>query len=314
MMYWILAALIVSITTFRLYLHFTDQHVHFHWQNLSEKKPPAPLWRYGRCWWNLFPNNENKQTRYPSPTINPTWSILQRSSTAIGFDFASEEDDFTFHIAIDRLFSIWLTLAGMPFLHKLFKEIRQGFGYETSIKFYDSSIWIHVAYNELYGAHSLKGTPDGINVWIGRDRKTKEGFGFYVSVHYLDILLGRQKYSDVKIGSPVDVEVVLHPDTTMLGRKYIARVQMVDASWKRARWPWTRTIRRAEIECIPPIPEPGKGENSWDQDDDAVYSLTCAAANPSEGVEKLIASVQRERQKYGYPNEIYEAFERASRF
>jgi hypothetical protein len=56
---------------------------------------------------------------------------------------------------------------------------------------------------------------------------------------------------------------------------------------------------RAEITPDKPIPVPGKGENSWDCDDDASYGMTCAAQTPAEAVAHYSASIQRDRQRHG---------------
>jgi hypothetical protein len=50
---------------------------------------------------------------------------------------------------------------------------------------------------------------------------------------------------------------------------------------------------------ITPIPHPGKGENSYDCEDDATYSLTTEARNEAEAIGAMVATVMRSRQKYG---------------
>lgn len=80
---------------------------------------------------------------------------------------------------------------------------------------------------------------------------------------------------------------------------YPATVRLFESTWKRPRWPFARRMVRAEIEVEGGIPHPGKGENSWDCDDDATYSLTCQARTAEDAVAKLVGSVLRDRRNYG---------------
>ena len=48
-----------------------------------------------------------------------------------------------------------------------------------------------------------------------------------------------------------------------------------------------------------PIPVPGKGENSWDCDDDAIHSSHGPHSTVHQAVAALVASGYRERTRYG---------------
>lgn len=48
-----------------------------------------------------------------------------------------------------------------------------------------------------------------------------------------------------------------------------------------------------------PIPVPGKGENSWDCDDDAIHSSHGPHSTVHQAVAALVASVYRDRTRYG---------------
>lgn len=216
---------------------------HFHSQNLGNKGQ-SMFW-HGRCWWRILENSFRFE-----------WRLFGTSSTKIGFDFAGDEDDFSFHIALWGLFSLFFTVEKSP-LRKLFKDIAQGFGYETSLGFYDGAIWVHVLHNELWGAQHIKEPkwmPRDISIWKACDK----GFGFYVSIHYVDMLLGRQVYHSELIGEKIELGIQIHPDTTFLGLDYKAAVQMTRDSWTRARWPFPVVMMRARVDCIPPIPFQGR--------------------------------------------------------
>ncbi|MGN6697246.1 MAG: hypothetical protein ACTHMR_03730, partial [Thermomicrobiales bacterium] len=64
---------------------------------------------------------------------------------------------------------------------------------------------------------------------------------------------------------------------TMPEGQYQAACVVTHCTWSRSRWPWwplTRTLDRLEVDFDPPVGIPGKGENAYDCDDDATYSLT----------------------------------------
>ncbi len=114
---------------------------------------------------------------------------------------------------------------------------------------------------------------------------------------YIDLrnkLLGRAKYSE---GPRETHEAVL----TMPEAEYPLKVELYTATWKRRRWPRVKSIQRADVTVLAKggVPFPGKGENDWDLDDDAVFEMTCPAATVEEAVEVLRASVVRDRKRYG---------------
>lgn len=71
-------------------------------------------------------------------------------------------------------------------------------------------------------------------------------------------------------------------------------------TWRRARLPWalqTRTDVSLNIE--PGIPVPGKGENSWDIEDDAVCGT--GGGSVAAAVGNAVASATRQRRQYAGP-------------
>ena len=80
---------------------------------------------------------------------------------------------------------------------------------------------------------------------------------------------------------------------------YPAVVRFTEDTWKRPRLPWnSRLIRRAEVTMLVPIPFPGKGENSWDIDDDALYSQSAPGVSVADATAKVAASAMRSRERY----------------
>ena len=71
------------------------------------------------------------------------------------------------------------------------------------------------------------------------------------------------------------------------------KIELYEARWKRKRWPKARVVARADIELFDGIPIPGKGENGWDIEDDAIYGLVCKAATLEDAIAALRASYER---------------------
>lgn len=110
----------------------------------------------------------------------------------------------------------------------------------------------------------------------------------HVVFDFAKFLFGKQQYSEKKMGDYLEFVQLPEGD-------YPATVEMVEASWKRPRLPKVTRVRRAHVVPAIPIQVPGKGENSWDCGDDAVYSMTCNADTPAEACQKLAESVLRDR-------------------
>lgn len=113
---------------------------------------------------------------------------------------------------------------------------------------------------------------------------------FYIN--YIDLLLGKSRYSEKVIKETHNVEITL-PEG-----KYPATCEMKDCYWKRPRWPFTKTIRRAFIEIENGIPIPGKGENSWDCEDDAIFGHTGPAESFRDAEKQLVFSILETRFKH----------------
>ena len=136
--YWFLALLLV-IATFQTYLFLTSQRVTFRAQNLSEKKPPAPIWRHGRCWWSI----ETRDTEHwrQGPGARLEWSISRYETFAVDITVLDEEgDDIQLHLAIPFLISLFFTLERLPLFNRIPYTWRRNFGYETSVKFFSGSL------------------------------------------------------------------------------------------------------------------------------------------------------------------------------
>lgn len=120
------------------------------------------------------------------------------------------------------------------------------------------------------------------------------GWHFTFAPKPLDRLLGRKECTTVK-GEPQPV-IVPMPEGNYPGRAI--REERV---WKRKRWPWP-SAKRADywIEMDIGVPVPGKGENSWDIDDDAVFGT--GGRTVPEAVANVTRSALRQRERYAGPD------------
>jgi len=217
--------------------------------------------------------------------IESVW-LHKRDCFWIHLDLDGDNDagQITLAITVPWLFSLYLWIHYWP-LHKILPG-----------KWVDSRC--------RPGTKFKMATPREIGLFIGdgrvslslwhnpNDWSRDDPWWWEFTVHPIDFLLGRSKYSERNLS--------MHDDTLRMPEGYYdVKIRMFESTWKRSRWPWHRRMVRAEIECYEPIPVPGKGENSWDLDDDAVHSMTCLARTPEDAMNQLIASIYRDRERYG---------------
>jgi len=71
--------------------------------------------------------------------------------------------------------------------------------------------------------------------------------------------------------------------------------------WReRPRWPWPyRVSVSSYVEIEHPPQFAGKGENSWDCNDDAIYGMGTNATNPKDAIGEYIHRVYQNRARYG---------------
>lgn len=112
----------------------------------------------------------------------------------------------------------------------------------------------------------------------------------------LDLLFGRE----APVAYEQQAREVLVP---MPERSYAGRGRIIDRALVRPRFPWwplRREWRCVDIEVPGGIPVPGRGENSYDCDDDAFYGQSGPGRTIEDGIGKLVASVLRTRRERGW--------------
>jgi hypothetical protein len=278
-----------------IYLLFRDWslrrwiHAHAHWQNLNEDrngKVKGSILKHGRAWFHPF-GYGHRRRRPEAHWEWVCWSKRWHLQVDVGSDDANDGVSFDFGFG---LFSFFFTVEGvLP--RRIVEWGRQRalktewMGYEymawprsTGIRWFEKTIWFEIW-----------------NWDAGWDHRQPKWLSFNFSP--VDFLFGKQEYSSKPLTERPVVKQVMMPEAS-----YPVTVTLTEDSWKRPRWPWPVVVRRAQIDCPGGIPKPGKGENSYDCGEDATYGLTCPAVTIEEALEKLKASVMRDRERYGGKN------------
>lgn len=272
---------------------FAGWSFHGHVQNLSddvEGEPTKATWRHGRGWLH-FKNWDSDQAKTrPEHTgkkvingsLHAEWSVPDRHP-GLGFTWggANAEDDWSLSIGLG-VFHLYFSVDGLrshasKYQKKPARYAPHRMEYvddrEISVRFFDKAVWWTLWMQDDW--------------WSG-DPKWRRG-----SWRPLDTLFGRADYTSRAIRT-TNVTIPM-PEGT-----YPATVELTQDTWKRPRaWWTTHRMRRAHIKVENGIPHPGKGENSYDCDEDATYGLTTEAANEAEAIGAMVATVMRDRQRHG---------------
>lgn len=237
----------------------------FHWQNLNEKPhgKTGCILKNGRAWLYLG-----------KATIGWEWVIPSR--LGFGFDICTHEHALAAHVNL-LLFGFYLHLNHCGLADRLCRWF-PSLGYEgrqvLNIYLYEWNLnWAF--WQPPWSWHSK--TP-----WY------RHG-----SIDLIEAVFGR---TDVvrKPTKTYDIEV------PMPEGNYPGKVSFEECEMRRRRWPWVwRRWTSCHIETEKPIPIPGKGENSWDCDEDATYGIYCQADSPQDAVVKMFESVISRRYRHG---------------
>jgi len=241
------------------------------WQDLRggvERKgsPPKGFCTNGRAWLKWSTNG-----------IGVEWHLFSRSCR-VSLTFSSTGDDaISFAIAIPFLFALYAHISSAKWVKRL-PGVRYVSGdynsgeREIRIAIYDNAIWWSLWRNG-WGMHKSHDWRDSC-------------------FHFDDFLFGRSVYSETK---RIPHEAILN----MPERSYPVKIELFTSIWTRPRWPFPRKVERANIEIPGGIGVPGKGENSWDMDDDAIYGGTYAVSTVEGALQAVRESALRDRNRYG---------------
>jgi hypothetical protein len=121
--------------------------------------------------------------------------------------------------------------------------------------------------------------------------------GIHLTFHPrpLDWVLGRKQQCVTTKGEPQPVTI------PMPEGNYPGTMVREERTWKRKRSPWIAQ-RRTDywVEIPDGIPTPGKGENSYDCCDDAIFGT--GGSSPAVAIANVTKAALRQREKYGSKN------------
>ncbi len=310
-----LAALLLIVIAFRVYLLISRQYVYSHSQNLSGKQ--LPMWRSGRCWWYVTPRDENKWRH--GPGAHAEWHIFKQDLTfSLTIDVLADDEDVLLHIRIPWLISLFFGLDHLPLLDRLPYKWRRNYGYQTGVKFFDGALWVHVIHSDMWGtAHGRfhKFLPSWISIATSVGFAEYRGVGFYVVFHFDTLILGRYKHEQKDLwAEPVTAEIPIEPDNS-LGFHYLGVFKAERHTSWRSHFPWFKRVHdTVDIQVDNPPMFGGKGENSYDLDDDGIFGMGMPCKTLQEAIDGYREAVYRNRRKYGMPGSVLEAQQRAREF
>lgn len=236
--------------------------------------------RHERHFWTLWRSNNNPK----DPTderevggVSVEYQLL-RKGPSFALSFTAEPFDWRIHLGLGRLGQVFIGLSRWFFVrwfakHVLPKNEKHGFPEERTI-----GIHAHdrlIAW-EIWREPGVSRRGDRRNVVWSWDRWL--------------------------FGDPSIDKTLRESGTTVVPMPegpYHATYEIhnVTKSWPRFRRPKVNTSGRISVEGG--IYVPGKGENSWDCGDDAIYSVGSRDATEEALVASFVSSVYRSRLRYG---------------
>lgn len=266
----------------------TDRNrIHKHVYNLNE----GSGWKYSTGQWSL---GATLRGRYLSTLAKGWWKIGRwKGMEYAEFEFAigGEDNMIQFKAKLP-----WIGLATLGV--RIPRRLTRGWIYQrrawSLLINYHAWLTVRVAFDDDAASmasyyRSKREQGDDLRwtraaLWPGREWKFRP--------ELKDRLLGKTLYTKVE-DEPVRVSIPM-PEGI-----YPATAIRSTSTWTRRRWPWGRKVsKRVEIKPDIPIPVPGKGENSWDIDDDAIHSQIGPCASIPEAIGHIVGSALSTRSRH----------------
>lgn len=237
------------------------------WQNLNRNsKEQVRGWaKHGRAWLHT-----------PTNCYGIEWNLFARSCR-FGVTFSDVGDEaVVISLAIPFVIAIWFSVERAKWVKRLPGvkwSGKWGSGErELGRRIFDCALW-----------WALWTYPGG----GGNEPRWRDS-----CFHFDDFILGRNKYSE---SDNISGDYLL----VMSEGAYPVKVELHTSTWKRPRWPWSQSVRRASIETEHGIPIPGKPDSDFYDGDDSLFGGTYLADTVEQALQKMHDSVIRDRLRYG---------------
>ena len=197
--------------------------------------------------------------------FSPSWNLW--SSFCLAEIRIGGEDEIGFSMAIPPV-AFWFSIQGI-----LPRQLRSRYDWPryTGIRIFSWTVWF--------------------DLWNDNSGWTKQGRWHDFNFDIKNFLFGSPKYSN-RVVKEEEVMISL-PEGN-----YPATVLLERSTWKRPRW-FAHSGWYATVDVKKPPAIPGKGENSWDIDDDHIFSLSTRARTVEQAIAHYIEAVLRNRRRYG---------------
>ena len=241
-------------------------------------------------WWHkpLAPDDHRLWIHFGNSCLAIEGHFLKRacSCSVILHLNSGDGDQITIGLCLPRLFSIYVSLESrilrrlMPGEwrdssikpgEKFFMDIQRQIG----IRIFDGTIWFSLWENPM-------------------EWNSSDPWWWSFNIKPVNLLLGQEHVSSNKATAQKQDIAVRMPEGV-----YKGKLRLYIMSRKRPRWPIATHINRYEIEMDEPIPVPGKGENSWDMEQDAVHAISGVASTSDQAIIELLDSVNASRVRRG---------------
>jgi hypothetical protein len=230
-----------------------------------------------RIWWHWQNLNDDGRDllhgrawlHHGERTVQVSWRVGRWNGLRAMLTRGGEEEDYTLGLGFGWG-NLWLILSGF----RPYNALPRGWGRDTGFYLHEDHLVVSWNCND--------------SSWSS---ETGPAHGWQKSWFLKDVFLGHAKYVEGE-GEPVPA-VISMPEAD-----YPCTVTIRTDEWRRPRW---RTLRltRADVDIPGGVPIPGKGENAWDCDEDAIFGQTAPATSVAEAVESVRQSAERRRLKYG---------------
>lgn len=243
-------------------MHYIGSRFYWHWQNLKDDEPRR-IGFHGRAWLRQRPRG----------VFGVEWH-LPGGSVQLALTVGGVEDQLRLSISL-WFVALYFSIENCAWIAR-WKPASSYQGKETSFTIHDWSLWWSIWHDEY--------------VWHSKTPRWRIG-----SFNITDFFLGRAKYTKID-GESTPVMI------PMPEGEYPAIVTFYQQTWKRPRWPVAKRRDGAKVNAGQGVPIPGKGENSWDCGEDAIFSSGSSTTTMEGAIQDFIASVMHTRERYGGKN------------